>query len=425
MARAHSRFLESAAWSLCALACAVAAQADTTLTGFASLPANTFAAGSPPAGGFSEEGRKLATARFEAQPVQGVSAIAPVVIKDKKARKLPTGRGGQVVDSTPTEWWALSDNGFGTRANSGDYRLALYRVRVQPARAPEKPQRRLRARPVKSTPTVTLLQRIELRDPDRYFPWPLALSANTERVLTGADADPESLVLMEDGSFWVGEEHGPWLLHFSADGRLLEAPVEFVPGGTVLRSAAHPDVVNSGKTARLAASKGFEGLAPGERTGTLLAALEAPIKDDLTADVRLFEYDLRIRGWSGREWRYPLDSTEHSVAEIVRDPFGPSDSYLVIERDGSQGPAAQFKKIFRIRLSTLPTKTLAVDLLAINDPLRLANSTGKFRFPFLTTEALWPTAKGELVVVNDNNFPAPGGRSSVSPDPTEWIFLRE
>ncbi|NBX58482.1 MAG: hypothetical protein EBT64_08405, partial [Gammaproteobacteria bacterium] len=99
--------------------------------------------------------------------------------------------------------------------------------------------------------------------------------------------------------------------------------------------------------------------------------------------------------------------------------------YLVIERDGSQGPAAQFKKIFRIRLSTLPTKTLAVDLLAINDPLRLANSTGKFRFPFLTTEALWPTAKGELVVVNDNNFPAAGGRSSVSPDPTEWIFLRE
>jgi len=37
----------------------------------------------------------------------------------------------------------------------------------------------------------------------------------------------------------------------------------------------------------------------------------------------------------------------------------------------------------------------------------------------LTTEALWPTAARELIVVNDNNFPAAGGRSSVVPDPTE------
>ncbi|NBR18033.1 MAG: hypothetical protein EBT81_09220 [Gammaproteobacteria bacterium] len=184
---------------------------------------------------------------------------------------------------------------------------------------------------------------------------------------------------MDDGSFWVGDEHGPWLLHFGADGRLLEAPVELAPGGSVLRSAAHPEVVDTGKVARIGASKGFEGLARGLRTNTLIAMLEAPIPGDLAAGVRLLEYDLELRAWTGREWLYPIDGASHAVSEIVRDPF--SD--------------------------------------------KLAGGTDHFRFPFLTTEALWPTAPGELVVVNDNNFPAAGGRSPVVSDPTEWIFLRE
>lgn len=406
--------LSSAGWL------AADTRADVTLTGIASLPAQTFAKETPSAGAYAEDGRKLATPRFEAQPIQGISAIAPV--KTKTARK--------AAGSGATEWWALSDNGFGTRANSGDYRLALYRFRVEPVRAVAKPERRRRrtvSKMVVVAPkvSVAIVQRIPLRDPDRHFPWPLTLATDPARPLTGSDADPESLMMMADGSFWVGDEHGPWLLHFSADGRLLEAPVEFTPGGTVLRSAAHPEVVKGGKSARIGASKGFEGLAEGLRPDTLIAMLESPIAGDLTADVRLLEYDLKLRVWSGREWLYPLENSNHVVSEIVRDPFGAYDSYLVIERDALQGPSAAFKKIFRIRLSRLPEKTPAVDLLDIADPLKLAASTGKFRFPFLTTEALWPLAAGELLVVNDNNFPAAGGRSSVAPDPTEWIFLKE
>ena len=40
-------------------------------------------------------------------------------------------------------------------------------------------------------------------------------------LLTGADFDVESIARMDDGSFWVGEEFGPYLLHFSAQGVLL------------------------------------------------------------------------------------------------------------------------------------------------------------------------------------------------------------
>ena len=387
-------------------------RAEVVLTGVAILPAQTFAPETPSSGAYADDGRKLASPRFAAQPIQGISAIAPVAAT--KATK-----------NAPMQWWALSDNGFGTRANSGDYRLAIYRMKIAPVRAPAKPERRARPKPGNAAPTVTVLQRIALRDPNRHFPWPLTLGSDRDRPLTGADVDPESLIVMDDGSFWVGDEHGPWLLHFGADGRLLEAPVELAPGGSVLRSAAHPEVVDTGKVARIGASKGFEGLARGLRTNTLIAMLEAPIPGDLAAGVRLLEYDLELRAWTGREWLYPIDGASHAVSEIVRDPFSGADGYLVIERDTLQGPAAEFKKIFRVHLSRLPEKTLAVDLLNIADPDKLAGGTDHFRFPFLTTEALWPTAPGELVVVNDNNFPAAGGRSLVVSDPTEWIFLRE
>ena len=107
---------------------------------FATLPARTFA------------GR---------QPVQGVSSIAP-------------GPGRNL-------WWALSDNGYGTRENSADYLLAIYLFEVDAH--------------------VTLLERIELNDPAGHFPWPLTRSDDPTRTLTGADADPESMVVMPDGSF--------------------------------------------------------------------------------------------------------------------------------------------------------------------------------------------------------------------------------
>jgi len=364
-------------------------QANVTLTGIAILPARTFAPETPSSGGYADDGRKLTIPRFEAQPIQGISAIAPVVSKTLKrapTKKLPTNTPAKA--NTPTEWWALSDNGFGSRANSGDYRLAIYRIRTEPVRIPARPERRARLKPKKTAPTVTVVQRITLRDPDRHFPWPLTLSTDPDRPLTGADADPESLVAIDDGSFWIGDEHGPWLLHFDADGRLLGGPVELMPGGSVLRSAAHREVVNGGKVARLGASKGFEGLARGLRPNTLIAMLEALIPGDLSAIVRLLEYDLALRAWTGREWRYPLDSADHVVSEIVRDPFSGHDSYLVIERDELQGPATAFKKIFCIHLARLPEKTLAVDLLKISDPQKIAGGTETFRFPFLTTEAM-------------------------------------
>ena len=67
---------------------------------------------------------------------------------------------------------------------------------------------------------------LQLRDPDRKVPFPLF---RPDRLLTGADFDLESVRAAKDGSFWFGEEFGPFLLHTDATGRVLEAPVP-LPG---------------------------------------------------------------------------------------------------------------------------------------------------------------------------------------------------
>ena len=86
----------------------------------------------PPSGQFDGEGRRAAAPRFEAQPVQGVSSIKP--------------------GATAGAWWALSDNGFGGKWNSSDYRLCIYLFDVRPRTEAGHAIRATRCRPSSSCP---------------------------------------------------------------------------------------------------------------------------------------------------------------------------------------------------------------------------------------------------------------------------------
>ena len=57
---------------------------------------------------------------------------------------------------------------------------------------------------------------------------PFALT-RPDRVLTGSDFDVESIQRAKDGTYWIGDEFGPYLLHFDRAGRLLQAPMP-LPG---------------------------------------------------------------------------------------------------------------------------------------------------------------------------------------------------
>jgi glycerophosphoryl diester phosphodiesterase len=374
---------------LAATAAALAAQAPrVTLTGLALLPAETFADGPPSGAWLRAEARGVA--QFPSQPVQGVSALWP---------------------ADDGDWWALSDNGYGTRANSPDFLLRIYRLHVEWGDGA-------------TAGAVHVRSHVPLADPDRKLPFPLVREHTPERWLTGADLDPESLVRMPDGSFWIGDEFGPFLIHVSAEGRVLESPYE-IPG---MRSPDHPHEpppdAGQSTAATVRRSRGFEGLAIAG--GHLFAVIEAGIGANADAAL-IYEFVLDRRAFTGQTWRLPLAGDEHAVTEFVSlAPLGPACAgrFIAIERDNAHGSAAKLKRVLEVHLpGTSVVSHVVVDLLNISNPRALGGHASIFTFPFITTEAVWPVSRTALVLANDNNFPAGGGRPGYQRDSTEFIRL--
>ncbi|MGH8566299.1 MAG: esterase-like activity of phytase family protein [Gammaproteobacteria bacterium] len=96
---------------------------------------------------------------------------------------------------------------------------------------------------------------VELTDPKRRAGFPIQNENVLGRVLTGADFDIESIQKGRDGSFWIGDEFGPFVLHVSASGELLDAPFP-TPG---VQSDSNPFIPAG--TGNLPNSRGFEGMA--------------------------------------------------------------------------------------------------------------------------------------------------------------------
>ena len=163
---------------------------NVELLGFSSLPADTFAEGPQSGNGISANGK---TGPFPGQPIQGFSAV-------------------QIGNNN--SFYFQPDNGYGAKENSSDYLLRIYRVDPN----------------FKGTEngdgSVKVLDYIQFSDPDRKITnFTIVNEGTAARNLTGADFDIESFVFDKDGTIWVGEEFGPYLLHFDATGKLLEAPI--------------------------------------------------------------------------------------------------------------------------------------------------------------------------------------------------------
>ena len=361
------------------------------LIGFAVLPPDTFAEG-PPSGRFLSPSAR--GAGFASQPVQGFSSIRP----DRRR---------------PGWWLVLCDNGYGTKANSADFLLRIYAV--HPAWRDEGGE----------PAPVEVGRMIQLADPDRRVPFRLVREDTAERWLTGGDFDPESFVQATDGTFWIGDEFGPYLLHADASGRLLAPPFD-VEG---LRSPDHhavpvPDA-GAVSAATVKRSRGFEGLAIDADGSRLVALLESGPFGDAPDTTRLLEFDLAAERFTGRTWTYRAGAPGANVTELVA--YAPG-RYLVVERDNGAGSDARVKRVRAIRLAEpgpVAETVLVADLLDIADPGNLSGHGARFTFPFITPEAVWPEDLQTLVLVNDNNYPGGGGRAPAgSKDASEFIRLR-
>ena len=445
-----------------ALPAAAEQRFEARLAGHAILPAATFVpppAASPP--GFAASGRfaGATTARiaqpgsvmgntgpaygnretgiplpFQGQPVQGFSGIKPA------------GDGS---------YWVLTDNGFGSRANSPDALLMFHRIR-----------------PDFATGRVEVLRTIFLSDPNSVVPFRITTEGSRERFLTGADFDPESIQPLPDGTFYIGEEFGPFLIQVDAEGRVTRL-VETRLENEAIRSPDHPALgvpaTPTGTVAfRARRSGGYEGMALTPDGQTLWALLEQPLfaagTDRAEGNfLRVLEFHVGRGEWTGRNLRFQLAEGATNIGDFN---FIDATRALVIERDNGQGdpglecppstdarrtqpstggpnPPGCFVQPARVKRVTLVDfsqvdangfvrKIGHIDLMAMQDPdnrARLrgdlpANApAGRFTFPFFTIENVAMVDADHIIVGNDNNLPFSAGRHLSRADDNELILL--
>jgi hypothetical protein len=174
--------------------------------------------------------------------------------------------------------------------------------------------------------------------------------------------DSEGLVALPDGTFWISDEYGPFITHFSASGKELE---RLSPWGA--DAGHHVDVQHPlPPELRLRTkNKGMEGLTvtPDGRTlvGIMQSALTVPdyglgsngktVKPANVAPVRIVTVDLRTKAI--HEYLYLLTNPAVTASAVSEITALSSTKFLVDERDGNQGEpgAAAFKDLYLIDLS--------------------------------------------------------------------------
>jgi|GEM_PF-558660 len=318
-------------------------------------------------------------------------------------------------------FYGLPDNGFGAKANSSDFMLRIYQVKPNWETAEN-------AKQPGDAGGVDVLRYISINDRNNLIGWDIVNEDTKDRLLTGADFDLESFVQDADGSFWIGEEFGPYILHVDSNGTLLDAPYPY-PG---VKSPSNP-TLGAAEEPNLRNSKGFEAMAFDGRY--LYPIFEGYLNDAADKKTRLIsQFDTTKGAYTGATWNYTAEQDD----ALIGDAFLTEDGrLLVLERDDFLGTNAKLKKIFEVTNfknvapgSTLQ-KSLMIDLLSIPNPGKIgmvsdARAYGigdPFSFPLLSVETIIQLEDGRYLTALDNNFPGDDARYRGVPDDTEMIIF--
>lgn len=332
------------------------AQDFPKIEGRATLPADTFILGPPSGSKLGDEinGRRLP---FESQPVQGFSAVLD-------------------ADEADDTYWVVTDNGFGTDENSPDFLLRMYRIsanfEVGRGGAGE----------------ISVKDYIQLRDPDRHIPFRIKNENTEERLLTGADFDPESVRRDRAGDLWFGEEYGPFLLHTDATGRVLEAPF---PQPNV-RTPENP-YIWSPRRANLPSSKGFEGMALSADGRFLYPALGGALRYDPDQRRRLiYEFDLQKHLYTGKHWHYRTDDPENTLSDLSLLTGDPQHRMLVVERTTAKSEGAQHVRVYLVDLGKVDRSGYLIKHKVLE-------------LPEYQVESIIALDDQDVLMITDNDYP--------------------
>ena len=186
----------------------------------------------------------------------------------------------------------------------------------------------------------------------------LDLDGNHQRPVPSG-MDTEGIALLDDGSFWVGEEYGPSLVKLSAAG---EVELRLIPEGMELPNAGYP-VRDSlpALAAKRHLNRGFEAIAVTPSNECLYLVFQSPLahpsrnEHEKARHVRLWRLD--ADGNVVDQYAYRLDDPDSFRRDGEKKRVKPSDlkvceifaldetRLLVLER------ASETSKIYRVDIA--------------------------------------------------------------------------
>lgn len=353
---------------------------------------------------------------FIGQPLQGFSGFAMNRAED-----------GSV--------YVLTDNGFGSKANSPDTLLFFSRMDAD-----------------FDTGEVEIKETVFLHDPDFKVPFRISYGGTDSRYLTGADFDLESIQRVGD-SIWIGEEFGPYLIEATLDGRIKGVYPTMVDG-VQLKGPDTPGISATsvkGTDWTVPRSGGYEGMALQPETGLLWAMLEKPLlaaSGENEGDfLRVMAFDPEARDWTGEGFKFKLAEGATAIGDFN---FIDESRALVIERDNGEGEPslkcagdpqadcfpnpAMVKHVVLIDTADVDAEGYVrrigqIDLMNIADPEGKARietdggEAGRFSLPFFTIEDVMRVDETHIMVAVDNNLPFSSGRKLDAAADNEVVLL--
>ena len=208
--------------------------------------------------------------------------------------------------------------------------------------------------------------------------------------------DSEGLVVLNDGTFWVSDEYGPFLAHFGADGRQLQRMSPCNGGLPPVYAKRRPN-------------RGMEGLTITPDGQWLVGVMQAPLENPVSAGVRNVSRLTRIlfknlSTGATREYAYLLDDpTLQGNSEILALS---ATKFLVLERDGNfafGSPPATVKKIYEADI-TGATQISALGALGAT-PIPGGKTLEQATVAELTTAGVVPVSKTLRVDLVAAGFP--------------------
>ncbi len=199
-----------------------------------------------------------------------------------------------------------------------------------------------------------VLQKIQIKDRDGNHVSGVS-NQNTENAYNikgekipfdAQGIDPEALVKLSDGTFWIGEEYGASLLHVSKDGRILK---RVVPSGFEANiknanyeiSSSLPQIIS-----KRPLNRGIESIAISQDENFLYFSMQSPLANpDKKAYkssniVRMFKYNIKEDKITA-EYLYKLDKATSFSLDSKKKQNGVkisemvcigNDEFIILER---------------------------------------------------------------------------------------------